>query len=33
MPPPFPDTVEVAYISGPPPTIEELTGWLESVIR
>ena len=31
-PPPFPDTAEGTYFYGPPPTIEELIAWLESVI-
>jgi tetratricopeptide (TPR) repeat protein len=31
-PPPFPATAEGTYFYGPPPTIEELTEWLESVI-
>ena len=32
-PPPFPATAEGTYFYGPPPTIEELTEWLESVMR
>lgn len=32
-PPPFPATAEGTYFYGSPPTIEELTEWLESVIR
>ena len=32
-PPPFPATAEGTYFYGPPPTIEELTEWLESVIK
>ena len=32
-PPPFPDTAEGTYFYGPPPGIEELSEWLQSVIQ
>jgi hypothetical protein len=33
MPPPFPDGGAGGYFYGPPPTIQQLSRWLESVIK